>query len=245
MNESEYFEAEAAYVIQQMQTPNAPENYADQRMVEITKRAMASKLEAARDKGRHGWWNSEQCSIEDLKKMLLEHIEKGDMIDVMNFAGMIFIREKCEPAKQEIKYPAKFMCQWPSGSTACCKKHSEFLTDLARHLSFSAPLEDLAEPTECESCVNLALKSQPTRISTLPSDPGYSTIWFGSKVFLNGKELEQTITADSERGEVLVNLLKDGMPYLLPCGTNIAREWLYGEVRIELGDNAKAVLGIK
>lgn len=47
---------------------------------------MTVKMAAARAKGRNGW---QQCSIADLWKMLREHVEKGDPIDVANFAMMI------------------------------------------------------------------------------------------------------------------------------------------------------------
>ena len=168
MNESKFFEREAKYMINMMRSPNAPENYADEKMAGITNEAMRSKLRIARDKGRHGWWNSEQCSIEDLKKMLLEQIKKGDMIDVMNFAGMIFIREKGEPAQQEIKYPAKYICHWPSGSTPCCEAHATLLSNLARHMCCSAPIEIITEPMECANCVNEAFHE-----GERPSPPTY------------------------------------------------------------------------
>ena len=79
-----------------LDTPNPPELWADGYMVSITSNAMTSKLRTAREKGRGGWWNPGECSTEMLKEMLVEHIEKGDMIDVMNFAGMIFVREQHE-----------------------------------------------------------------------------------------------------------------------------------------------------
>jgi len=53
---------------------------------------MRTKLDAAREKGRGGWWNPDECSIEYLKDLLYEHLAKGDMRDVMNLAAMIHIR---------------------------------------------------------------------------------------------------------------------------------------------------------
>lgn len=50
--------------------------------------AMNLKLAKARAKGRTGWWRDE-CTIEALKSMLVEHVAKGDMVDVMNIAAMI------------------------------------------------------------------------------------------------------------------------------------------------------------
>jgi hypothetical protein len=49
--------------------------------------AMKEKLDASRAKGRSGW---EECSPDDLWKMLREHVEKGDPRDVANLAMMIW-----------------------------------------------------------------------------------------------------------------------------------------------------------
>ena len=98
--EAEFFiKQDSKYLVENMvRTPkaSASELWADEYMAYITSNAMRSKLRNTREKGRGGWWNPKECSIEMLKKMLVEHIEKGDMIDVMNFAGMIFVREQHE-----------------------------------------------------------------------------------------------------------------------------------------------------
>ena len=53
--------------------------------------AMKEKLQVAREKkGRGGW---QQCSTPDLVKMMIDHIAKGDMRDVANFAMMIWHNE--------------------------------------------------------------------------------------------------------------------------------------------------------
>ena len=55
--------------------------------------AMREKLEQKRSEGRGGWWNEDACDILVLRNLLLEHVHKGDMVDVMNFAAMIYTRE--------------------------------------------------------------------------------------------------------------------------------------------------------
>jgi len=55
---------------------------------------MANKLEKKRKDGRGGWWNPDIAMNEKLKEMLTEHIEKGDMIDVINLSAMIMVREE-------------------------------------------------------------------------------------------------------------------------------------------------------
>ena len=50
--------------------------------------AMRNKMKKSREKkGRSGW---QDMSTHVLKTMLIEHIEKGDMVDVANFAMMIW-----------------------------------------------------------------------------------------------------------------------------------------------------------
>lgn len=57
--------------------------------------AQAEKMFASLLKGRGGWWKPE-CSPQFLLVELIKHIEKGDMIDVMNFAMMLWFRVEPE-----------------------------------------------------------------------------------------------------------------------------------------------------
>ena len=66
---------------------------ADDKLVRHAADAMQEKLKLARVKGRGGWWNSDECTIDDLRSLLREHVEKGDMRDVLNLAAMIYVRE--------------------------------------------------------------------------------------------------------------------------------------------------------
>lgn len=54
--------------------------------------AMKAKLAQKRTEGRSGWDNPDACSVEWLSELLIRHIEKGDPIDVGNFAMMIHQR---------------------------------------------------------------------------------------------------------------------------------------------------------
>jgi len=71
------------------------EEHADHVLVRFASLAMKEKLATARHNGRGGWW-SNNCDTEHLKQMLKEHVDKGDMRDVMNLAAMIFYREAAE-----------------------------------------------------------------------------------------------------------------------------------------------------
>jgi len=69
--------------------------------------AMRDKLAQKRTEGRGGWnhapYNVQRergercefhgCSVRSLKQMLRNHMKKGDMVDIANFAMMIWNRE--------------------------------------------------------------------------------------------------------------------------------------------------------
>ena len=59
--------------------------------------AMQRKLAYKRRQGRYGWnttvasgWG---CSVANLQRMLLQHIKKGDPVDLANFCMMIWNRK--------------------------------------------------------------------------------------------------------------------------------------------------------
>lgn len=79
--------------------PEFRDEFMDNELVNSAKKAMEEKLKAARNKGRGGWW-SDDCKAESLKEMLKEHVEKGDMRDVMNIAAMIYYRESAGIGEQ-------------------------------------------------------------------------------------------------------------------------------------------------
>lgn len=75
------------------------EKYADGILISVTAQAMKIKLDKKREEGRGGWYRSDICSNEELLKSLKAHIDKGDMIDVINLAAMIHIRNQIYPGK--------------------------------------------------------------------------------------------------------------------------------------------------
>ncbi len=54
---------------------------------------MKAKMAASRAKGRGGWDDPVQCSVEKLAAMLCQHVEKGDPVDIANFAMMVHERQ--------------------------------------------------------------------------------------------------------------------------------------------------------
>lgn len=78
-------------------SPGHP-GYTDDRAVDRFAGRMRDKLAKARAKGRGGWDNPDQCSGEDLARMLVGHLDKanpGNYVDVANFCMML--DERGEP----------------------------------------------------------------------------------------------------------------------------------------------------
>lgn len=64
------------------ETSGAQMEMSDEWAQEVFSKRMLVKLEASAAKGRNGW---QQCSQESLSRMLREHVDKGDPVDVANF----------------------------------------------------------------------------------------------------------------------------------------------------------------
>lgn len=64
---------------------------ADALLLVAAQNAMEDKLDQKRIDGRGGW-HGPTCSNEALIAMLEDHLIKGDMVDVMNIAAMIYVR---------------------------------------------------------------------------------------------------------------------------------------------------------
>ena len=83
--------------------PTSAEAHPDDLMVDALAAAMKAKLAKARAKGRGGWQDPEQCSVEYLWDLLDEHARKSnaDMVDVANLAGMLHARTQADPDEHE------------------------------------------------------------------------------------------------------------------------------------------------
>lgn len=68
----------------------------DRRALAIFGGAMRDRMEEKRAQGRGGWWDKNQCSVEYLRELFMQAVAKGNMVDVANFAMMIFVRENSE-----------------------------------------------------------------------------------------------------------------------------------------------------
>ena len=61
----------------------------DNEAVDKLAQAMKNKLAEKREQGYHGW---EACKHGDLVQLLINHVDKGDPIDVANFCAFLFAR---------------------------------------------------------------------------------------------------------------------------------------------------------
>lgn len=61
----------------------------DNEAVDKLAQAMKNKLAEKREQGYHGW---ETCKHGDLVQLLINHVDKGDPIDVANFCAFLFAR---------------------------------------------------------------------------------------------------------------------------------------------------------
>lgn len=70
----------------QVAQPSAESIHHDDTCVDAFAQTMKAKLAKARSKGRGGWMD---CSADELSRMLRDHVEKGDPVDVANFCMFI------------------------------------------------------------------------------------------------------------------------------------------------------------
>lgn len=85
----------SAYAAMLAATPKlvtAQAQHPDDAAVDRFADAMKAKLAAARSKGRGGWDDPAQCSVEHLAHLLVKHVSKGDPVDVANFSMMLHQR---------------------------------------------------------------------------------------------------------------------------------------------------------
>lgn len=73
---------------------------ADISLVRSTTRDMGEKLARKRQQGRGGWWDEDQCTTDELRRMLLEHTTRalaGDddqWLDVTILGAMLHARTR-------------------------------------------------------------------------------------------------------------------------------------------------------
>ena len=64
----------------------------DDEYVDCFAEAMKAKMQLKSKQGRAGWQDKDDCTADLLSRLLREHVEKGDPVDVANFAMMLHQR---------------------------------------------------------------------------------------------------------------------------------------------------------
>lgn len=74
--------------IQKAFISNIPGPIADELLMRVVSKAMSGKLKEKRLPG----WQNHKFPDKELKKELMEHVRKGNMVDVLNYAAMLYVR---------------------------------------------------------------------------------------------------------------------------------------------------------
>lgn len=80
-------------------------SHADNEAVDQLALAMKDKLGRAREKGRAGWDDPTECTDADLSRMLREHVDKGDPVDVANFCAFLSARGELIASTEQTTLP--------------------------------------------------------------------------------------------------------------------------------------------
>ena len=64
----------------------------DERAVIAFAEKMKEKLADKRAEGKSGWEDQEVCSVDDLARWMIEHLTKGDPVDIANYCMMLSMR---------------------------------------------------------------------------------------------------------------------------------------------------------
>ena len=73
--------------------PDMAEAMADEKLCHYTALVMRESLGLSREKGRGGWWDPGRREIEQLRAMLRDQVDRGDMVGTINVAAMILARD--------------------------------------------------------------------------------------------------------------------------------------------------------
>lgn len=88
----------------------------DDEYVDCFAEAMKAKMQLKSKQGRAGWQDKDDCTADLLSRLLREHVEKGDPVDVANFAMMLHQRgeriaaAEAKPGMVWVKHDGSIKC---------------------------------------------------------------------------------------------------------------------------------------
>lgn len=123
--------------------------------------AQAEKMYSSLLKGRGGWWDPARCSPQGLLIQLIEHIEKGDMVDVMNFAMMLWFRADPETDSEREQWQKEIHAIATAWAEKKLDERTAFMDEVYRKTE-----EDLRAETEQLRSGDMGIaEGQPLNIS--------------------------------------------------------------------------------
>lgn len=176
-----YWEKIYAAVLDAAPTSPAFKQHSDDAAVDNFADAMKAKLAEAREKGRGGWDDPEQCTVEHLAKLLVDHIPKGDPIDVANFAMMLHQRGADKSALATAVAPQPPVAKQPQqvemlGETCIDggKCHHK-CTDLCFRRECCAPFSDYSGPWKYDQTQQIGVEETVGETTPMPGAAGFTT----------------------------------------------------------------------
>lgn len=168
--------------------------HSDDHAVERFAMAMREKLARKRADGRGGW---EHCSQPQLAQMLVSHIEKGDPVDIANFAMMIYHNELRAPVLDggAVALRAALMPPLSTEQREAVEAGARFI----EHVTSSTEPESANQRSAIEADRRHALALRA--LLTTPSRPAVEAVAKAIEAAWGPKPEEQA-TNHSERQEV-------------------------------------------
>jgi hypothetical protein len=152
-----------------------PVQHYDDYAVDCFARMMKEKLAKKRAEGRGGWNDPTQCSVEYLNTLLLDHVEKGDPVDVANFCMMLrHYDARIKPAQTTADGEQKRIAKLELiNSQLCCEKNALLVEGAnleAKNVHLSAEIERLKQTPADAGNVQRSATVGPCELVQLKKD---------------------------------------------------------------------------
>ena len=172
--------------------------HSDDEAVDRFSVAMKEKLAKSRAKGRGGWDDHAQCTVEFLSQLLVEHVAKGDPVDVANLAMMLHQRSSGIVQREAVAHEGV-------GETVTYMR----MYDAKDRYS-------IAQPFDVQKIHDAADLLERTEAARLAAEEEIEEAWLISVA--NNKELarmNEQLATERARSEKLMESMKDLFPWVI------------------------------